>query len=230
MFKKSDFTRERLFHTAMDMFAKQGFDATTMRAIASEVGVAPGATYYYFASKESIAYEYYKQSQKDHEEALAGFFAQEKGFSKRLHRVVTSKIEVALPHKDMVRALFRVAANPQSPLSPFSEESKEVRLEALAIFASLVVDCEDRFHPEIKKLLPEFLWLYQMGIILFWIYDQSKDSRRTFEFIDRTVPLLESLNQMIQSPLAAPFRKKIIAMLKSFAPDLGQERKTHADT
>jgi AcrR family transcriptional regulator len=224
--KKSDHTKERLFQIAMAMISKKGFEATTMRAIAAEAGVAPGATYYYFESKESFVYEYYKQSQDEHEKALDGFFDQELSFSKRLHRAITSKIEAAMPHKNMARALYRNAANPESSLSPFSEESKQIRLQALKIFREVVEGSHDKFNPEIKKLLPECLWLYQMGIILFWIYDESKDSTKTFGLIDKTVPLIESMNQMIQSPLAAPFRKKIISVLKAFAPDLGQEADT----
>lgn len=221
--KKSDLTRERLFQTAMEMFSKKGFDNTTMRAIAAEAGVAPGATYYYFDSKESLVYEYYKLSQDQHEKALEGFFEKEKKFGKRLHKAVTSKIEVAMPYKDMARALYRVAANPKSPLSPFSPESKDVRLQALRLFKEVVEGSTDKFHPEAKKILPEYLWMYAMGVILFWIYDESPRSAKTFEFIDRTVPLIESLNQMIQSPLAAPFRKKILSTLKTFVPDLGQD-------
>lgn len=220
--KKADQTKERLFQIAMSMISKKGFDATTMRAIAAEAGVAPGATYYYFDSKESLVYEYYKQSQNEHEQALKTYFENETDFSKRLHRAVASKIEVAMPYKNMARALYRVAANPESPLSPFSDESKPVRLQALQIFIDVVQGSNADFHPELKKILPEYLWLYQMGIILFWIYDNSKDSVKTFEFIDKTVPLIESMNDMILSPLAAPFRKKIISVLKSFVPDLGQ--------
>jgi AcrR family transcriptional regulator len=219
--KKSDVTRSRLFQVAMRMISEKGFDATTMRAIAAEAEVAPGATYYYFESKESFVYEYYKQSQDDHEKALARYFESERSFSKRLHRAVTSKIELAMPYKNMARALYRVAANPESPLSPFSEESKQLRLRALAIFREVVEGSDKNFHPEIKKLLPEFLWLYQMGIILFWIYDDSQDSKKTFELIDKTLPLIDSTNQMIQSPFAAPFRKKFISTLKSFSPILG---------
>jgi AcrR family transcriptional regulator len=57
---------------------------------------------------------------------------------------------------------------------------------------------------------------------LFWIYDETKDSTKTFVLIDKIMPLIESMNQMTQSPLATPFRKKIISTLKNFAHDLGQ--------
>jgi AcrR family transcriptional regulator len=221
--KKSDLTRERLLQIALAMISKKGFEGTTMRAIAAEADVAPGAIYYYFASKESVVYEYYKQSQAEHEKAVAEIFAKERSFRKRLRRLVTVKIQHAQPHKNMARALYRVAANPESPLSPFSEQSQDVRLQALAMFIDLVEGSEDKFHSEIKKILPQFLWLYMMGIILFWIYDHSENSVKTFELIDKTVPLIEGGNRAILSPLAAPFREKIISTLKSFAPDLGQD-------
>lgn len=222
LLKKSDLTKERLFQVALELFAQKGFDSTTMRMIAAEAGVAPGAAYYYFDSKESIVYEYYKKSQAEHESALADYLKNEPLFSKRLHKATTSKIEAAVPYKNMALALYRAAANPKSPLSPFSEESKELRLQALEIFKSVVEGSQDKFHPEVKKILPVYLWMYQMGVILFWIYDESSDSQKTFEFIDKTVPLIDSLNQLVQSPISAPFRGKILSALKSFLPDIGQ--------
>lgn len=217
--RKSEQTKARLFQVALTMFAKQGFAATTMRGIASEAEVALGTTYYYFPSKENLVHEYYKILQEEHETALIKCLAEEKTFAKRLHMVVSSRIELAQPHKDMALALYQVAANPQSPLSPFSSESAELRRKALNCFREVVSGSKDKFHPDVKKILPELLWLFQMGIILFWIYDQSKDSAKTFAFIEKAVTLIDSLNQMIQSPFAAPFRKKILNLASSFLLD-----------
>jgi AcrR family transcriptional regulator len=218
--KKADVTRERLFKVAMQMIAKDGFDATTMRAIATKAEVAPGAIYYHFDSKESLIQEYYRQSHEDHLALLADELKSVVDFEQRLHRVITTKIQVALPYKDMAVALFRIAANPQSPLSPFSEPSRELRVASVELFREVVAGAKDKFHPEIRKFLPEYLWLYQMGVILFWIYDRSPKSEKTFQFIDKTVPLIASLNAQLQSPWAAPFRGKVISLLKSFQPDL----------
>lgn len=218
---RADFTKQKLFETAMSLFAKEGFEGTTMRAIAAKAGVAPGASYYYYPSKESLIQSYYEMLHEDHEKLLAGYFDQEKDFAKRLHRVVRTKIELAEPHKDMSRALYRVAANPDSELSPFSEKSKELRMKALKTFSELVNSSDEKFHADVKALLPKYLWMYQMGVILHWIYDSSPGSKRTYELIDKTVPLIVWLNETLASPWAAPFRKKIIATLKSFEPDLG---------
>ena len=136
---------------------------------------------------------------------------------------LATKIEVAQPYKKLARALFRVAANPDSPMSPFSKTSEKLRGESLAICRELVEGSEDSFHPEVKKLLPEYLWLFQMGVILFWIYDNSPDGRNTVQLIERTVPMIDSLNQMVRSPFAKPFRQKIISLLKEFKPQLISE-------
>lgn len=204
----------------MKMFAKDGFEKTTMRAIAAKAGLAPGASYYHFASKESLIQEYYETLHSDHEKALEEFLLEETDFEKRLHHVVSLKILLAEPHKDMARALYRVAANPQSSLSPFSEESKDLRLKALKIFEQVVEGSRTKFNPEIKALLPKYLWLYQMAVILHWVYDTSESSKRTHELIDKTVPLIVWFNETLQSTWAAPFRKKILAALKSFEPSL----------
>ncbi|MEI7441301.1 MAG: TetR family transcriptional regulator [bacterium] len=219
---KSEKTKERLYEAALKLFTRDGFDQSSMRAIAKEAGIAAGASYYHFASKENIVYEYYLRLHQDHMKVLGETLSKNGSFEEKLYLVVKTKIEVALPNKDMARALYRVAANPESPLSPFSEENKNLRLEALKVFQDVVNESKDCFNPQIKKFLPEYLWLYQMGIILFWIYDSSENSKKTFNLIDKTVPLIAYFNKQIQSPFAVPFRNKIISTLKSFAPDLGQ--------
>ncbi|GAA2075652.1 hypothetical protein GCM10009801_30450 [Streptomyces albiaxialis] len=47
-------TRELLLDAALELFARQGFAATTVRQIAAEVGVRDSAIYGHFASKQAI--------------------------------------------------------------------------------------------------------------------------------------------------------------------------------
>ena len=39
--------------------------------------------------------------------------------------------------------------------------------------------------------MPKILWLYQMGLILFWIYDRSEGQARTMRLLE-LVEILES--------------------------------------
>ncbi|MCI9887048.1 TetR/AcrR family transcriptional regulator [Micrococcales bacterium 31B] len=47
-------TRERAMNIAMRNFTERGYDATSMREIAEELGVSKAALYYHFTSKEDI--------------------------------------------------------------------------------------------------------------------------------------------------------------------------------
>ena len=48
-------TRERIQAVALDLFAEQGYDKTSLREIAERLGVTKAALYYHFQSKEDIA-------------------------------------------------------------------------------------------------------------------------------------------------------------------------------
>ncbi len=47
-------TRERILDAALDLFLAQGYDGTSLRQIAEQLGVTKAALYYHFESKEDI--------------------------------------------------------------------------------------------------------------------------------------------------------------------------------
>ncbi|MGO9856602.1 MAG: TetR/AcrR family transcriptional regulator [Acidimicrobiales bacterium] len=47
-------TRERILDIALDLFIEQGFDGTSLREIAEQLGVTKAALYYHFESKDDI--------------------------------------------------------------------------------------------------------------------------------------------------------------------------------
>ena len=61
--------------------------------------------------------------------------------------------------------------------------------------------------------LPRLLWLYHMGIILFWIHDSSNKRSRTYRLIDQTVDLLDKLISLASNPLMRPVRKRALKLV-----------------
>lgn len=49
-------TKRKIFETSMELFAKKGYEATSVEEITSVVGVAKGTLYYHFSTKEEIFY------------------------------------------------------------------------------------------------------------------------------------------------------------------------------
>ena len=44
------------------------------------------------------------------------------------------------------------------------------------------------------------LWLYSMGIVLYWVHDTSQGCEKTYRLIDSTAPLAERLIRLARLP------------------------------
>lgn len=64
MERKKEETKQKIITVSMDLFKKQGFDATTMEQIAEEVDIAKGTLYNYFPVKEAILNGFIQRSFK----------------------------------------------------------------------------------------------------------------------------------------------------------------------
>lgn len=51
--------RSRVLEAAVDLFADQGYDGTSVAQVITKAGVAKGGFYHHFASKEQLLYEVY---------------------------------------------------------------------------------------------------------------------------------------------------------------------------
>ncbi len=191
---KGEQTRERIVETALRLFRERGYEATTMRGIAAEAGVSVGNAYYYFPSKQHVVQAYYDMSQDLHVTAARPILDRETDFEARLHGVLRARLDTMQPDKAFAVDFFRYAADPHSPLSPFSVESTHARQLSIGLYAEAVEGARGLKVPaELREELPELLWLYQMGVVLFWVHDDSLGSAKTYALADRTVPLVVRL-------------------------------------
>jgi AcrR family transcriptional regulator len=52
-------TRARILAAAVDLFAEQGYDSTTVQQVVDRAGTTKGGLYHHFSSKDEILYELY---------------------------------------------------------------------------------------------------------------------------------------------------------------------------
>ena len=190
---RAEQTRAAITDAALRLFRENGYEATTMRAIAQQAGVSTGNAYYYFGSKEELVQQFYEHSHADHVAACRAILETETEFAPRLRGTLRAMIDVSGPYHGFAARFFKHAAEPSSPLSPFSKESSPAREAAIALFREVVDGSSTRIDRELRGQLPELLWLYSLGIILFWVHDTSPGCAKTYQLIDRTVPLADRL-------------------------------------
>jgi AcrR family transcriptional regulator len=207
-------TKARILEAALDLFRERGYEAATMRAIADRAGVALGNAYYYFGSKEHLIQAFYDRTHVEHVAAVGAQLDALKDFKARLLLVMRTKLETIEPYHRFAGLLFRSAADPASPLNPFSGESQPVRREATEVFRTVVEGSRGRISAELREELPNLLWLYHMGVVLFWIHDTSKGRRRTWRLMERSVDLIVKLVQVASLPLMGPVRRAALGLVQ----------------
>jgi AcrR family transcriptional regulator len=203
---------------ALDLFREKGYDATTMRAVAERAGVSLGNAYYYFASKEVLLQEYYARGHREHLRVVGPLLARERTLEGRLRRVLTSKVEVEEPYHRFAGLLFRTAADPESPLNPFSPESSGTRREATALMAEVLAGGDVRPPKDLAKRLPEMLWMFGRGVILFWVHVRSRGRERTHRLIEHGSALVVRLIRLASNPLLSPLRRQALRLLDERPP------------
>lgn len=209
--KGSEETRREIFETALALFREQGFERTTMRDVASRVGVSLGAAYYYFASKDAIVGAYYDHLQDVHAIRCRAAFAASPDLRGRLRAALHSKVDALAGDRRLLRALFRYGCDPEHELSWFGPATAQRRRESIALFAEALAG--ESLPADLRDAGPTLLWALHMGVLLFFVHDESPDQRRTRRLIDATVDLAVDLRRIVTSPLLRPVRRRLLGIL-----------------
>lgn len=216
---KAENTRDKIAHAAMTLFRRDGYDATTMRAVAAEAGVSLGNAYYYFSSKEHLIQAFYDQLQRDHAEQAADLLGQRTGFADRLEGVLLTWVDIAAPSHAFAAQFFKNAADPSSPLSPFSAESEPSRESSIALYRQVVDGADVKLTADLRRELPELLWLLQMGLVLFWVYDASPKQQRTRLLASHTVPIIDKVVRSSRLPVIRGVVDDVLSLVKLLSAD-----------
>lgn len=207
----SDATRRRIFETALTLFRGRGFEQTTMRDIAAAAGLSLGAAYYYFTSKEAIVGAYYDYVQQEHAARCLEVFEASTGLRDRLRTALHTKVDILQEDRRLLRALFRYGADPEHPLSWFGPATRRMRVLSVGVFAAAVE--RERFPADLRDVAPTLLWALHMGLLLYFVFDDSPDQRRTRRLIDAVVDLVVDARRIVSSPLLRPLRRRVITVL-----------------
>jgi AcrR family transcriptional regulator len=211
---RAEDTRRKIYDAAMELFREKGFEQATMRDIAAKAGVALGGAYYYFSSKDAIVLAFYHEMQEASNEPVLEGLAGHKKLKDRIRSVLDKRLELLEPNRKFCAALFRHAPDSADPLSPFSNETLSIREGAIEHMRIAVDGSDARVPPDLKPRLPQLLWLYQMALIMFWLYDRSPNQERTRRLLDKSLGLLVNLLRLSALPLMKPLRKAVLELVE----------------
>ena len=213
MTTRGEETQERIRAVALALFQEKGFDGATMREVASLADVAIGAAYYYFPSKEALVFEFYTRMQDELEAKLPAALEGRRELGERLKAVLEIKFSLLRPNRRFLGALVRAGLDPENPVSPFSAETAPLRGRSIAIFERALEGSEVKIPPDLARHLPRLLWLYDMGLVLFWLFDRSEEQARTDRLIARSLETIVTAIQLARFRVTALLRKAVVRLL-----------------
>ena len=211
--KKSGETRTRILEAALAVFRERGFERSTMREIATAAEVAVGAAYYYFESKDAIVMAFYERSQGQMRPQIEALLDKSTTLEARLRAIISTKFDCFGPNRKLLGALS-AHADPEHPLSPFSSETRMIREQDIGFFSRAVADSAVKLPSNIKPYLPRLLWMYQMGLILFWVYDRSENQERTMLLYEKTLKMILVTLKLAAIPLLRPLHRLAAELLE----------------
>src|SRR6185437_16787289 len=99
-------TKERILAAALELFNKQGLEATT-KQISRKAGIAEGTLFNYFKTKEDLALFFF---QKETHDLIEWFESQSRlrkaPLAEKLFAIIHRQLEYIAPYEDFIGAVF----------------------------------------------------------------------------------------------------------------------------
>lgn len=180
--RKKEETRKKIISTAMDLFRKQGFGATSMEQIAEEVDIAKGTLYSYFNLKEAIISEYMQRSLKESEPEIDRLLQGLPDTRSRLFAAAEKAAAWIILHKDVLQ--MYIVYRFQNLQESIKDPRKRSGLEN--VFAKIIRAGQESgdLRTDIRsEILARHLELMHLGAVMNWLVDHVNN------------PLLDSLSK-----------------------------------
>ncbi len=141
-------------------------------------------------------------------------FEHANGFETGLRELIRVKLNHFAPDRGVLRALLRNGADPAHPLSPFSPQTKDIRDIDIAWFRRILANGSLRIPRDLEPALPGVLWFFQMGVIYFWVIDDSPQQVRTTKLLAVAAKSVANLIRLSALPLMRPVRRTALQLIE----------------
>ena len=170
----------RLYDVAIALIGERGYEAATLRDVATRAGVSPALLYRYFPNKRSVVLALYDE--------LSEAFAQQAAEMPRgkwRERFLVA-LELSLrglgPYRVTLRGLAPIMVG-DADEGVFAQNTAFSRKRVQSIFQEAVIGATDAPKRPLAESLGRLLYLAHLGIILWWLLDRSPGQRATKAFV-----------------------------------------------
>lgn len=184
-------TRRRILDAALEVITTRGYREASMREIARVAQVGDATIYNYFPSKEKLLYGYCLGVQEQVQARLLGIpDFHTYPLHEQLHELVQSTLEIWLPAREFLQAVFDHAFH--APVSAHTH-LEAARAQNFAMVADLIASAEEvgEIPPQPGgDFLPRLFWDFQTAILGYWLKDDSEEFAHTTRLLDGSMEII----------------------------------------
>jgi AcrR family transcriptional regulator len=107
--------RDRIMHSARDLFARDGYEGVSMRKLAAAAGCAPAALYAYFPNKRAVLRVLWQDIFGELGNLLGNVVARDDDPSIQLRQLMAATIRFWVDRPEDFRAIFLIQDEPLEP-------------------------------------------------------------------------------------------------------------------
>jgi AcrR family transcriptional regulator len=176
-------TRQRILEAAQELFARQGFEATTTRDIAAAAGIAVGTLFNYFPTKEAIVECLVSEAHAKVAEKFA--VSESPTLEEELFAHVAAVLRTLRPYRKYVPAVLETA------LSPLATDRDGEATSLRTVHLETVVKIATRHgrHDALSTLALQMYWTLFTGVLAFWARDTSPRQEDTLALLDQSLAM-----------------------------------------
>jgi AcrR family transcriptional regulator len=203
--------RRRLYETAIALIGERGYEAATLRGVATRAGVSAGLLYRYFPNKRSVVLALYDE--------LSDTFAHEatalpRGrWRDRFIYALGLSLSVLGPHRVTLRALAPMMVG-DAEEGVFARSTALSRHRVQAVFESAVVGSTDAPTRTLAEAIGRLLYLLHLAVILWWLLDKSPGQRATHALVALFRQVLPSAALTLRLPPVRRFVQSADALFR----------------
>jgi AcrR family transcriptional regulator len=180
-------TRQRILEVAQELFASQGFDATTTRDIAQSAGIATGTMFNYFSSKEAVVGSLAAEALADLEVDSSERDREESSLEADLFAFVAAGLRKLKPLRKHLPVVLGTALSPVR--TAVDDDCRRLRVSHLETVAQLA---HQHGMKELPAMALQMYWSLYLGLLLFWANDTSPRQEDTLALLDHSIEMFVS--------------------------------------
>jgi len=185
-------TKHTLIASAVEIISEKGFRATTMKAIATHAEVGVATIYNYFPNKDKILYAYFEEQYiklSDQISEIEGF--EEYALNEQIQLLIETSLDNLLEDREFVKEAAHLAIF--SPLSSFndSRQARTIFLDVAKDIWNQNIEKNGQKTPLTQDWMLLMFWEYYLGIVAYWLKDESENFNHTTQLVDKTSEIIK---------------------------------------